>query len=208
MIRHLLHISGGMDSTYVVWRWLKDNPDKRILLHHVKLRHEKEDRLEMEMKSVKNILNWLIKNGMTNWEYQESSFDYGSLPRITVKDIQIVSVFSSIILKTPQWKSIDTILLSWHLGEVNSEEIRRGWRVKTMLHSLEVDRDINIEFPIEFMSREDMARDMPEELLALSHSCRKPVKNQHCGKCKTCKELIEAKVFNVVGSKNGREVIL
>jgi 7-cyano-7-deazaguanine synthase in queuosine biosynthesis len=202
MIDTLLHISGGMDSTYVLYDWLRNNPKKYILLHHVNLRHQAEDRLDLERKAVKNILTWLTDNGMGNFVYEESSFDYGSLSRITIKDIQIVSMFSAILLKHPKYRSVRKLLLAWHQGEVNSDEINRGYRVRNMLDCLEVGRKINLVFPIEHMSREDMAADMPIELLMLCHSCRKPVDGNNCGQCKTCLELIDADIFDIVGRSN------
>jgi 7-cyano-7-deazaguanine synthase in queuosine biosynthesis len=199
MITTLLNFSGGMDSTHVLYTWLKNNPSEVLLVHHINLRHSKEDRLTNEQKAVKNVLKWLKRNGLTNFIYHESSFDYGDLPRISVKDIQIVALFAGIILRTPQWKAIDKVLLSWHKGEVDRIDIQKGKRVKAMFTALEVP-EVEFLFPIENMSRKEMAATMPTELLRLTHSCRKPNGFKNCGRCKTCIELKEAKIFKIVGS--------
>jgi 7-cyano-7-deazaguanine synthase in queuosine biosynthesis len=185
----LLHLSGGQDSTFVLFDWLRKNPHETILVHHVNLFHKAENRLNPEKKAVRNILEWLRKNKLDNFIYEESEFSYGSLDRITVKDIQIISVFTSIILKTPRFESIRTLLLSWHEGEVFSEEINRGFRVKKMMEALEVpEGKVTLEFPIMNMTREDMLHQMPLSLFKLIHSCRKPINFSPCGKCKTCLE--------------------
>lgn len=188
-ITTLLHFSGGQDSTYVAYKWLKEHPDEILLLHHVNLKHKAENRLIVEKAAVHNILNYFKHIGLNNFRYLESSFDYGDLPRISVKDIQIVSLFTSIILKTPQYNTINKLLLSWHDGEVNREDIRKGYRVRKMLDALEVDRPIEFIFPIEYMTRKEMFDDTPKELVKYMWSCRKPKNGSHCGSCKTCIEL-------------------
>lgn len=194
-ITTLLHLSGGQDSTYVAYKWLKEHPNETLLLHHVNLKHRAENRLIVEKYAVQNILKYFKKIGLDNFIYKESSFDYGDLPRISIKDIQIVSLFSSVILKTPKYKSIDTLLLSWHKGEVDREDIKKGFRVKKMLEALEVDRNIKLSFPIEFMTRKEMFEDTPKELTKYMWSCRKPRNGSHCGVCKTCIELKEEGIF-------------
>lgn len=193
----LLHISGGQDSTYVAYKWLQENPNEKILLHHVNLQHTAENRLEYEKTAVEKILTFFNKSGLTNYEYHESTFLYGSLPRISIKDIQIVSVFSSIILKTPKWNTIQKLLLSWHINEVNRDDIKKGFRVKKMLEALEVGREIEFVFPIENMTRVEMARRMPIDLLKSVHCCRRPINGNKCGRCHTCIELKENGIFDI-----------
>jgi len=198
----LLHFSGGQDSTYVLYQWLKNNPTKKLLVHHINLHHPAEPRSMGEKKAVKKILNWLRKNGFKNFVYYESSFDYGTLPRIAIKDIQIVALFSGIILRSPQFKTIKNILLPWHKGEVNASHINRGFRVVDMLEGLDVPKDdYNLIFPIEHLSRQQMADNMPKELLQLCHCCRRPKPNgKNCGSCRTCKELKETNLINIINA--------
>jgi hypothetical protein len=191
----LIHLSGGMDSTFVLWDYLKHNPDKRILVHHVKLRHLAEDRLELEQAAVENIVAWLKIRGMTNFDYHESRFEYGTLPRISVKDIQIVAFFTAIILRTKNFKGFRKLLLSWHKGEVDDVEINRGARIKKVLEGLEVENIPRFVFPIAQKTRADMAKVMPADLLDLVWVCRKPKDGKKCLRCKICLEMIEAGIF-------------
>lgn len=184
----LLHFSGGQDSTYVLWKWLTTHPNKKLLVHHVELYHAHENRVIEEAKAVKEILGWLHKNGIQNFRYHESKFSYGTLPRLSIRDIQIVALFTGIILRTNNFGKIPKLLLSWHKGEVDRAEINRGIRVKKMLAALDVD-DVTFDFPIEHMTREQMAAEMPAELLALCWTCRRPQNARACGTCKTCKEM-------------------
>src|SRR5690606_3432523 len=176
-ITTLLHFSGGQDSTYAAYKWLKEHPNEILLIHHLNLKHKAENRLTVEKAAVNNFI------------YLESSFDYGNLPRISIKDIQIVALFTGIILRTPQYKTINKLLLSWHKGEVHREDIKKGYRVKKILDALEVDRHVEFVFPIEHLTRREMFDDTPKELIKYMWSCRKPKNGSHCGVCKTCIEL-------------------
>lgn len=190
----LLQISGGQDSAYVAWKWLTENPDKILFLHHINLYHPAENRLVPENEAVRKILKFFDRNRLKNYVYFESGFSYGALPCLSIKDIQICALFAGIILRTPQFKNIKTLLLSWHQGEVDRVDINRGFRVKDMFKALDIE-GIDFQFPIIDMTREQMAAEMPERLLKLVHTCRRPSRDGACGKCKTCLEMKEAGIW-------------
>jgi tRNA(Ile)-lysidine synthase TilS/MesJ len=200
----LIHLSGGQDSTYALYTWLRDNPEKKCIVHHVNLKHRAENRLEPEYNSVHNILTWLRRNGLGNFHYLESSFDYGDLPRISIKDIQVVAMFTGIILRTPGYKDVRNVILSWHKGEVNSSAINRGQKVRQLLEGLFIGPErYELHFPLEDINRKDMAQIMPIELLKMCHCCRKPLPGaKSCGQCRTCMELKEAGIYEIVGQYN------
>jgi hypothetical protein len=187
----LIHLSGGLDSTYVLYKHLQENPNKTVLVHHVNLHHPAEDRLETENKAVHQILDWMKNNVSSNFVYHESTFGYGSLPRIAIKDIQIISLFSAIILRTANFSRIKEIKFGWHQGEVSNNDALRGLRVSKMLKALEA-KPVKFTFPIANVSRKTMYEELPSELLALIKSCRKPhLLGGPCYECKTCKEYLE-----------------
>lgn len=200
----LIHLSGGQDSTYALYSWLKSNPDKKCIVHHVNLHHRAENRLDYEYTAVHNIMKWLKANGLGNFYYLESSFDYGNLPRISVKDIQIVAMFTGIILRTPAYKEVRNVILSWHKGEVSHSSVNRGAKVRAMLTGLDISPDrYELHFPLEYVTRSEMAENMPIELLSMCHCCRKPLPGgKPCGQCKTCMELKEAGLYQKVGTHN------
>jgi 7-cyano-7-deazaguanine synthase in queuosine biosynthesis len=187
----LIAFSGGLDSTFILWQHLIENPNSKALVFHVELNTKREPRAERENMAVKEILKWFTENGLNNFEYIEGfKFDYGDFRRVTIKDIQIISMFKAIILKREKYNSITKIKFGWHRGEVNSEEINKGFRVKKMFEALEVNRKIEFLFPIEHLTRKDMVEKLPNDLLKLISSCRKPILNKPCKKCKTCLEFI------------------
>jgi 7-cyano-7-deazaguanine synthase in queuosine biosynthesis len=200
-IETLIHFSGGQDSTYALWDWLRKNPDKRCLVHHVHLQNPMETRDKEESRAVKKILRWLRDKGMKNYVYYDSGFQYGSLPGF-VKDIQVVAMFTAIILRSREFTNVKEVMLSWHKGEVDADHIRRGFRVRAILDACEVPRKrYELVFPIEHLTRAEMAAEMPPELLALCSSCRKPIAGRNCGRCATCQELRDAGLIYRVNPK-------
>jgi 7-cyano-7-deazaguanine synthase in queuosine biosynthesis len=188
----LITLSGGLDSVYVLWQHLKDNPKEKTFVFHVELRHKAEDRLQTERVACQKIVQELQKMGLKKFRYIEGArFDYGDFPRITIKDIQIVAIFKAILLKTEHYGEIDTIKFGWHKGEVNRNDIDKGFRVRKVFEALEVNREIKFEFPIENMTRKDMVEQLPPELLKHVRSCRKPTFSKPCGRCATCREYLD-----------------
>lgn len=184
----LIHISGGMDSTLTAYQHLMQHPEQLLLLHHVNLYHPRENRVMVEHEAVKNILDWFTKNTPANFIYHESVFSYGTLPLISVKDIQIISFFSGIIIR--KYKSITTIKSGWHAREVHPNPDKRGHRVKAILQALNINH-IQLEFPIKDLLREQVAKSLPLPLLEMCRCCRNPGNTGPCHTCITCRELIE-----------------
>lgn len=188
----LLNISGGLDSTFCLWQQLTEHPKEKILLHHIRLHSKKENRLDLEWKAVANILAWLEKQPYDNWEYHETSFDYGTLPDVTVRDIKVVAFFTGIILRTPSFGIIKRLIVPRHLGEVveAKDEPIKAYRILSVLLALEAPK-VRLVFPIEHLTRKDMVEKLPQELLECCHSCRRPIKGQPCGNCNTCRDYIQ-----------------
>lgn len=44
-----LALSGGIDSTYNLWRWLSNHPNQTLLVHHV-VYYNREGRADLEKK--------------------------------------------------------------------------------------------------------------------------------------------------------------
>lgn len=192
----LINLSGGLDSTYVAYHTLKNMYPRKVLLYHIHLVNA-EKRSQSELKAVGGILNYFDKIGLKNYEYIHSAFNYGSLNKVTLKDIQIIATFNAALLKNPLYNNIIEIPLCWHKGEVNSDINNRGFRVKKVFESLEVPYNrVKLTFPIENLTRKEMIDGLPIELVSKISSCRKrDINNKPCHVCKTCKEYIEEGLY-------------
>ena len=184
----LIQLSGGIDSTYVLYDWLISNPNDVILVHHIKLiNHEK--RSINEGISVKNILHWLKEKGLSNFMYIESKFDYGGIKGI-IKDVEVCNFFIGIILRAKRWSSIKSIYMPIYKTENVKRQIRAN-KIRRLVSNntgLKEKEGVEVIYPLLNQSKKSTIDAMPNELLQLCWYCRyggeKP-----CENCMTCEEV-------------------
>lgn len=183
----LLMFSGGIDSTYVAYDYLINNPNKTLLMHHIHLIN-RENRAECERNSVKKILTYFQNHNITNYTYTESTFDYGSLPFI-IYDIEIVAFIMYVILRNPANSRIDRILLPYYMNQSPFRYKQHNGILATL------NKSLNFIYPIKDMQKKDVMDKLPKDLLDLTWFCRRPINNQPCNECITCKEISDISRF-------------
>ena len=194
-LKVLLNFSGGVDSTYCLYKYLeavKGEPEKSLLLHHIKLKNY-EGRLKHEEKAVYSILAWLKQQKMTNFKYIESGFDYGSV-RYIVKDMEIVMFMTGIILTNPAHATINKVILpngatDFTRADYSDPDLRRFHILTAIL-----DREVELVFPIRYISKQQMIDELPDDLFRRTWFCRRPIREHACGKCIPCREVREARI--------------
>jgi 7-cyano-7-deazaguanine synthase in queuosine biosynthesis len=179
----IIQLSGGIDSAYVLYDWLKNNPDEKCIVHHINLKNH-EGRAEREGVAVKNILKWLKGQGLDNFTYIESTFDYGNMGYI-IKDVEVCALFLGIIVRNEKWTDLKQIVEAIYEPEKGT----RHTRAKEILEIVGFNKEISVVYPLKNLSKADVIEMMPEDLLNLCWYCRKPVNNEPCEKCATCKEV-------------------
>jgi hypothetical protein len=179
----IIQLSGGLDSAYCLYDWLKNNPTEHIIVHHINLINH-EGRAKVEQDATYSILKWLDKNGLDNYFYLESTFDYGSIGYI-IKDVEICGFHIGIILRNKKWDSVQDVILPIYEPEM---AIRQKRAVK--LIELVSNKKLNLIYPIKNTTKKETIGKMPQELYELCWFCRKPENNKPCGKCNTCKSVI------------------
>jgi hypothetical protein len=196
-----INLSGGVDSTYYLWRWLKENPDKKILVHHCLLN---DARREVEKTASDNILNYLKANGLTNFRYCESTFNRKGI-KGSIADLIPIAFMSGVILRNrrlyPQIKEIllsycyeETPIIRNHLKLGKSiRELNTIHRTRRFMDIIELTSQRSFNFVIPFMdkTKADMIEEMPEELFKLTWFCRSPVNGQPCLTCFNCKRVLK-----------------
>ena len=141
----------------------------------------------MESNSVKSILKWLTDNGLTNYIYLESGFDYGNLGYI-IKDVEVCGFFLGVIIRNKNWTKIKQILMPIYKPEAG-ERHNRGQNIRKMVG---FNKDIEIKFPIKHLEKIDVLKMIPKDLFELCWWCRTPIESNVCGKCNTCIEVQDA----------------
>ena len=77
----VIFLSGGLDSTFTCRKLLKENKDKRYLIVHCNMTNH-EGRMSYEKEATKKVLMHLRYEGLNNFDYNECSFDYGTLKKV------------------------------------------------------------------------------------------------------------------------------
>jgi 7-cyano-7-deazaguanine synthase in queuosine biosynthesis len=197
----ILPLSGGLDSTYCMYDYLKKNPVKVLMVHHVKLKNY-EGRWEHELKAVHAILNWFRENNMANFKYIESGFDYGDI-RYVNHDVVTIGYVTGTILRNPRNNSIKTVISPTCLeeskgyGEPTSALTLRHKRKLDVIKTASNREDIKLSYPILKIGKGDIKRILPKELYSLCWYCRRPTfEGKVCGTCRTCRRVANDKVYS------------
>lgn len=184
----LLNLSGGIDSAYCAYKLLKEG--RSLLIHHCVLKNI-ENRHEQEYKAVQHCLDFFKKNGLNNFEYVETFFDYGTV-KVLIYDVEIIGFLSGLILRNPNFYNIKQIAVSVNKNEPTGQNLECPRRVsantctKTLLNL--INRDVQFIYPIINMTKEEIINDCPKDLLSGLWWCRRPQNGNKCGQCKTCIE--------------------
>ena len=192
----LVNLSGGLDSTYVLWRHLSDHTTPPLVHHCVLKTKANGVRWERELDAVRAILAWLCDHDLGHFEYVESTVDYrglGAHPR----DNLTIELMTGTILLNPAYRSIRRTLscvASTEVARVNRQRVDfAGYRARSLAMRRMVwhprrrrPRDLVTVEPIRHMSKHDVWQATPPELRALTASCRYGI---DCGRCHSCRQL-------------------
>jgi 7-cyano-7-deazaguanine synthase in queuosine biosynthesis len=195
ILEYMVALSGGIDSTSVLYHLLKEK--KKVLVLHIKLIN-REGRQKNETKAVQNILKWFDKYDMKTYEYLEMGFDYGNVDRLT-RDNHVVGFMSGIVLSDVKYDSIHTFVhgtsktdADYH--DANHQRIRKLMTEEMMRAPGGLNIPYNPERQIIFAApnlqktKTQVMRELPKNLLQLCWYCRFPTpQNKVCGNCHTCR---------------------
>ncbi len=201
-ITTFMALSGGVDSTYFLWKWLSENPPKNgktILVHHVLLH---KSRKEVEKAACDKILAYLTKNGMDNFKYVETTFDRGTSTG-RLYDLNIVGAISGFIVGN--YRDIDTVL-GCYCAEESPNIIKMMKSGRTLRDIADKERFRSCHFirNIEYYSnkkykyvspwitktKRQMIDELPQELRMATWFCRTPNEGKPCGKCFNCRRCL------------------
>lgn len=191
MIDTLLLFSGGVDSTYCAWDYLRNNPDKTLLIYHID-QINWEGRAELEGKAVDKALEYFKANGLTNFEFHRSLFDYGTV-KILAYDIILTAFFGGCLLRSKKYKDVKYILgtspkHAFPNGQRDKSSVDRTNRKEEILN-FAAHREKNYyqwKYVIKDKTKQEMLNEMPKELVDNIWYCRRPVEGKPCGECITC----------------------
>lgn len=182
----MINLSGGIDSVYAAYDALKRG--ESILLHHCVLK-SRTNRWQQERKAVDHALKYFNKNELNNYTYVETAFDYGKINYL-IYDVELIGFLTGLVLRNPKYNSVKKVVVSINASDPSALDINTPRRVNanTLTNTL-LDREIEFDYPYISISKEDMIRNLPKELLSGLWWCRIPRGGNKCGKCKPCREI-------------------
>lgn len=186
----LINLSGGVDSVYALWQHVKNGGDP--LLHHCHL-ITPSGRHTYEKQAVRRVMRWLMDHGYGAPKLVETTFAAGTAG-YNLQDVEVIGFMTANVLLHPAHRDIDTVIISANSGDLAQGPgyERRVANRNTIIQTLVSDRDIRFEYPIADVSKQEMVRTMPSDLLAACWWCRRPRRNgSTCGNCRPCREVAE-----------------
>lgn len=186
----MMGLSGGLDSVFVMYKWLSENPTKRLLVHHCRLVN-RFGRQPLETASARATVEWCRAHGLDNFDYIETSIDVGDLTSLPYDEF-LLTVLNGVILRDARYRRIPVLLMPTPKDEYQRLGARlTKRRVKSRrIRSEFVTTGIVTEYPIEHMTKEQVLAACPAELRAVSWSCRAPTADGgRCHTCHTCRQI-------------------
>ena len=176
----LLMFSGGIDSTYLLYHYLR-HTDHPVHAHHVSIRYPHLQRWRAEDPASEKVVAWCKKN-LRDFEYSTSRFDL-DFPRVGWDIDLLLLVASKVALNLPRQRT--TLALGWCTDDLQSPNARdrheRGvtaivWRgLLQSVPGLDLNEEVATPILEQGLSKADVIAKLPDELLALSWSCRGPI---------------------------------
>jgi 7-cyano-7-deazaguanine synthase in queuosine biosynthesis len=187
----LAMLSGGLDSTAMVVKLLTETDDE-LRVHHIRLAN-REGRADAEEQAVRRIVQECARR-YRSFRYSESGLDFTALEAIPIDYMAVAYVACQVAIDTPGCNRIAVGTLAGDTDEVNRS--RRQRQVFAVMHDCYRARRLGepqVEwiYPVHALGKPELARLLPGELLALTWSCRRPLRvgsgYAACGNCKACR---------------------
>jgi 7-cyano-7-deazaguanine synthase in queuosine biosynthesis len=184
----LVMFSGGLDSTAMLVKLLAETPDE-LRVHHIRMEN-REMRARAEQRAVEAIVAY-CRAHYRSFRYSESALDFSTLEAIPIDYLSIAFVACQVAIDTPGCNRVAVGALAADTDIVNRSA--RQQRVFQEMYACYRARKLgepSVEwlFPVYEVAKDELAAALPQALLELTWSCRRPVDGfRPCGTCKACR---------------------
>src|SRR5688500_1636992 len=180
--------SGGIDSTAMLVKLLTEGTDE-LRVHHIHMQN-REGRDAAEQRAVDSILSW-CREHYRPFRYSESGLDFRALEAIPIDYLSIAFVACQVAIDTPGCTRIAVGALAADTDIANrSARQRRVFDAMYECYRARKLGEARVEwiYPVYDLPKPEIAAALPQELLDLTWSCRRPVDGlRPCLACKACK---------------------
>ena len=187
----LAMFSGGLDSTAMLVQLLEETKDE-LRVHHVRMAN-KERRADAEQAAVERIVAW-CRGRYRPFRYSESALDFTGLEAIPIDYLCIAFVACQVAIDTPGCNRIAVAALARDT-DIENRSARQRRVFETLYECYRARKlgepEVQWIYPVYHATKADLAARLPRELVDLTWSCRRPVRESNgafrpCGTCKAC----------------------
>jgi len=184
----LAMFSGGLDSTAMLVKLLAESADD-LRVHHIRMVN-REGRDRAEQRAVEAIVAY-CRARYRAFRYSESVLDFSALEAIPIDYLSIAFVACQVAIDTPGCNRIAVGALA-----ADTDIANRSARQKRVFEEMYAcyrarklgEPRVEWTFPVYDTPKAELAAGLPQELLDLTWSCRRPVDGfRPCLICKACK---------------------
>ncbi|WP_025897175.1 hypothetical protein [Sneathiella glossodoripedis] len=191
----LIMLSGGIDSVYQLYRFLKDD-DRQVIAHHINLIND-DGRWQIEAERTLKIVKWCREN-MRDFIYSESTLDHRGFHATGYDIMPVLHTLATSVryFSDTQAFDIQKAVIGWCKEETADPNRQK--------HVVELFRELCAPYEPpsrdlgEVLPKLEQIRRMPAELVELSWTCRRPVPKEdgtvaECGVCHTCELMAQVR---------------
>ena len=180
--------SGGIDSTAMLVKLLAGS-DEPLRVHHIHMANQ-ERRDAAERRAVDAILAYCRKH-YRPFRYSESGLDFRALEAIPIDYLSIAFVACQVAIDTPHCTRIAVGSLAADT-DIENRSLRQRRVFDEMYACYRARRlgepEVEWIYPVYDQPKSALVAALPNELLGLTWSCRRPLEGgQACGLCKACR---------------------
>ena len=194
----ILMFSGGIDSTYLAWKLMK-NKTPNLHLHHASIRNDADTCWKKQDEAMEPILSYFKDRGF-EFEYSESVFEMYGWNQVGYDSDLLLLIAQKL---AQNFDGEVQVLMGWNPTDMKrsciDDRARRGVTQNIWLALIESARnrqdiDKTLYFPLieEGITKTEMMREIPQDLLFLTWSCRRSKDGTPCGRCHACRDIANA----------------
>lgn len=198
-------LSGGLDSTYMLYHYLK-HTQYNLHVHHISLRNPSEKRWVQEDAATKHIIKYLLRRHR-KFQYSESMIKVTNIGGVW--DYEIYMLMAMTVARKICNKNYVAVAVGRNLDDLerfdsfnqfgidNVKAISDYWDAMLSFCTMEMRKKIHpkVLYPIVNISKKDILKACPKKLKDLTWSCREAVPNiktkqlEACGECHSCLQI-------------------
>lgn len=192
----IIPFSGGIDSTAGLYHTLTEKPKENYLVFHIDLINGTSgNRYILEKKAVSNIITVLQKKEISNFAFKQLSFDYSVFDIPLVWDSEVINFVAAMQVRAhPEMDVfIEGAIKDDYEVDGFKERLEKIEKIFYLVSERTKD-NFEILFPIKHLSKYEVMKSIPKDILGLTWSCRypeigTPYTFMRCHKCPPCKIL-------------------